>query len=322
MPSVYTHLRCQLCMVFQRVPQIISDNCTTDQLMTYDAFFAEVNITKLVPKSIKPYHFGHIYKRNEQKSKIFCNETVEHYYIDKITLMDLMEFYDVEYELICGNYFNEGFNNKINEFIKTLFDLRLKYKNEGNALQQTIKLLLNSIYGKSILNPMTEETKVIDKNKLTSYVYRNYNFIKEVTFTDSSKCFVKKIKPVNEHFNLPQFGASVLSWSKHIMNQVVSTAEQNNIDIYYTDTDSVHLNECDLPKLASIYKEKYGKELIGKNMTQFHCDFDTYSGFRDDLQKINKLIFTIQIGESVDFVFTLLFLLPSFLLMTLFQFNN
>ncbi|KAK8883140.1 hypothetical protein M9Y10_045788 [Tritrichomonas musculus] len=62
------------------------------------------------------------------------------------------------------------------------------------------------------------------------------------------------------------------------MNQVVSTAEQNNIDIYYTDTDSVHLNECDLPKLASIYKEKYGKELIGKNMTQFLCDFDTFPG--------------------------------------------
>ena len=100
---------------------------------------------------------------------------MEHYYIDKITLMDLMEFYDVEYELIRGYFFNEGFNNKINEFIKTLFDLRLKYKNEGNALQQTIKLLLNSIYGKSILKLMTEETKVIDKNKLTSYVYRNYN---------------------------------------------------------------------------------------------------------------------------------------------------
>ena len=40
-------------------PQIIPDNCTTDQLMSYDAFFAEVNITKLVPQSVKPYRFGH-----------------------------------------------------------------------------------------------------------------------------------------------------------------------------------------------------------------------------------------------------------------------
>ncbi|KAK8895923.1 hypothetical protein M9Y10_013809 [Tritrichomonas musculus] len=49
----------------QGTPQIIPDNCTHQQLMSYDAFFAEVNITKLLPKSEKPYRFGHIYKRNE-----------------------------------------------------------------------------------------------------------------------------------------------------------------------------------------------------------------------------------------------------------------
>lgn len=47
--------------------------------------------------------------------------------------------------------------------------------------------------------------------------------------------YVKKVKPINNHFNLPQFGATVLSYSKHLMNRVISTAEQNGIDIYYTD---------------------------------------------------------------------------------------
>ena len=27
-----------------------------------------------------------------------------------------------------------------------------------------------------------------------------------------------------------------------------------------------------------MYKEKYGKDLIGSNMTQFHCDFDSFNG--------------------------------------------
>ena len=270
-------------------PKVIPDNCSHEQLMSYDTFFIEININKISCKSSRKYRFGQIFKHNDKGSKIFCNETVNHYYVDKITLMDLMEFYDIEYEFIRGYYFDEGFNDKINEFIKTLFDLRLKYKSEKNPLEKTIKLLLNSIYGKSILKPMTDEIKVVDQKKLISYIYRNYNFIKEVSFNDSSKAFVKKIKPINNHFNLPQFGASVLSWSKHIMNQVMSTAEQHNIDIYYQDTDSVHIKECDVPKLAAIYKEKYGKELIGKHMTQFHCDFDSFNGAVGDIHS-RKLI--------------------------------
>ena len=69
----------------------------------------------------------------------------------------------------------------------------------------------------------------------------------------------------------------------------MSTAEQHNIDIYYQDTDSVHIKECDVPKLAAIYKEKYGKELIGKHMTQFHCDFDSFNGAVGDIHS-RKLI--------------------------------
>lgn len=123
-------------------PKVIPENCTHEQLMKYDTFFAEININKITCKSYKPFNFGHVYKRNDVGSKIFCNDTVDHYYVDKITLMDLIEFYDIEYELIRGYYFDDGFNNKINTFIKTLFDLRLKYKQEKNPLEKTIKLLL------------------------------------------------------------------------------------------------------------------------------------------------------------------------------------
>ena len=40
----------------------------------------------------------------------------------------------------------------------------------------------------------------------------------------------------------------------------------------------LHLKECDVTILANIYKSKYGRELIGKQMTQFHCDFDSFPG--------------------------------------------
>ena len=271
------------------IPHVIDKSITKEQLMKYDTFFIEINITKIESKCKDSYKFGQVFKSIDGH-KIYCNETVSNFYVDKIALLDLIEFYNIEYDIVRGYYFNDGFNNTINKFIKMLFDLRLRYKQSKNPLEQTIKLLLNSIYGKSILKPMKEDIKLVPLNKLTSYIYRNYNFIKEITIEDNiSKAYVKKIKPINNHFNLPQFGVSVLSWSKHIMNQVMCTAEQNNIPIFYQDTDSMHLFESDVDKLATIYREKYGKTLIGKNMCQFHCDFDSFDGANGNVHS-RKLI--------------------------------
>jgi hypothetical protein len=47
--------------------------------------------------------------------------------------------------------------------VEGLFNLRLKYKNEGNPTQEIIKLILNSIYGKTILKPIETDMKLIDK---------------------------------------------------------------------------------------------------------------------------------------------------------------
>ena len=62
------------------------------------------------------------------------------------------------------------------------------------------------------------------------------------------------------------------------MNRVICTAEQNNINIYYQDTDSIHIMEEDVNKLAKIFKHTYNKDLIGEKMTQFHNDFDSFDG--------------------------------------------
>jgi hypothetical protein len=59
------------------------------------------------------------------------------------------------------------------------------------------------------------------------------------------------------------------------MNEVMCTAEDNNIDIYYQDTDSMHIKSEDISKLEKAYNCKYDKQLIGKNMGQFHPDFDS-----------------------------------------------
>ena len=52
-------------------------------------------------------------------------------------------------------------------------------------------------------------------------------------------------------------------------------AEDLDIDMYYTDTDSIHIDNSKIDYLAKEYKKINNKELIGKNMGQFHTDFDS-----------------------------------------------
>jgi hypothetical protein len=275
-------------------PKILDPNIKHDEsegrhmhngidLMKLDQFFIEIQITKLNSKNIaseglqNDYKFPLVFKTNGKK--LYVNEPINKFYVDKLSLMYLEEFYDIEYKVKRGYYFNEGFNTKINEFVKKLFELRLKYKSLNNPLEVTIKLLLNSIYGKSIMKSVETDNIVVEKTKLDKYVKRYYNYIVRISSNaNSDKAFVKRVKSINEHFNVPQFGVSVLSWSKYLMNRVICTAEQNNIDIYYTDTDSIHIKETDIDKLAEVYKLKYNKDLIGKQLTQYHTDFEPING--------------------------------------------
>jgi hypothetical protein len=180
--------------------------------------------------------------------------------------------------VIRGYGFTSGFNKKINTFIRILFDLRAKYKREGNPLEKTIKLLLNSIYGKSIMKDVMTQTVVRTKDELWNYVIQNYHRIEQINqSSDSNRVFLKVRYPVVTNYTLPQFGISVLSWSKHIMNRVMCLAEQNGIQIFYQDTDSMHLFEKDLDRLSRLFQAKYRQKLIGEKLCQFHSDF-TFSG--------------------------------------------
>ena len=46
------------------------------------------------------------------------------------------------------------------------------------------------------------------------------------------------------------------------------------INIYYQDTDSMHIEDEKISMLADEFKKRYGRELIGSDIGQFHNDFD------------------------------------------------
>ncbi|ELP89314.1 hypothetical protein EIN_323570 [Entamoeba invadens IP1] len=96
--------------------------------------------------------------------------------------------------------------------------------------------------------------------------------------SDNNRCSETN-KPFDDFYVPNLIGVHILSMSKRIMNEVMCLAEDLNIDIYYQDTDSMHIDKNKIELLEQKYKEIYGKTLRGSKLEQFHPNFDELSGY-------------------------------------------
>ncbi|EGZ30190.1 hypothetical protein PHYSODRAFT_474123 [Phytophthora sojae] len=191
-------------------------------------------------------------------------------------LLNIVRFQGAIHTVIEGIYWNEGFNDQITKIIRKMFNARLKYKVEDNPLQEVLKLMMNSSYGKLLMKPIVK-TKVFvsggDK-KIDAYTRKNiHRMISRTPISDNLAMF-EEHKALSQHFTPIHLGIQILDSSKHIMNRVMCLAEDINANIWYQDTDSMHIDYDSVPRLADAYRELYNSELIGKQMGQFHVDFD------------------------------------------------
>ena len=238
----------------------------------YDGYFVKVKVNKVgIPRPFPLLCY------KEDGSKCWSNDMEGRYvFLDKYGLEDAIEFQDIDFDIVEGFYFDEGFNTKIKDQIQVIFSKRLEAKKAGNdALQLVYKLLMNSSYGKLIQKTPDSEIKYILTKDLEKFIDSHYNHIKIwQTIQETEYTRVEMFKSLDTSFSAPHLGCSVLSYSKRIMNQVICLADDYNINIYYQDTDSMHIDADKVNQLAVLFQEKYGRELIGKSMGQFHCDFD------------------------------------------------
>jgi hypothetical protein len=243
-----------------------------DFLKEKDGYFVEIKIKKVGVKRDFPL-LSYIDENGVRK---WTNDMVgKTMYVNKISLEDAIEFQGIEFEILRGYYYNQGRNNSIKNVIKTLFEERKKWKLQENPIEIIYKLIMNSGYGKSIMKEIGTESKFFNKKEsFQKYLSKNYNYINEFTEYGDGKYKVSKVKPFNQHFNLAHVGSEILSMSKRIMNRVMCLAEDIGLKILYTDTDSIHIKDTDIKMLSNAYKNKYHKTLIGKELGQFHTDFE------------------------------------------------
>ncbi len=282
-PSAMHRLYC-----LEGVPKVLTDDMkSTEWLLGHlftdeqteptferpiSGFYVQVRIEAIgVPR-----HFPLIVNSSagcERSSNVCCEM-----YVDHIQFEDLVRFQQCEMKVLRGYYYDGNRDPTIRTVIGDLFELRLKYKREGNPLQEVIKLLLNSIYGKTILKPITDTVRFVPKESTMEYFDRRYQYVKEVEHTMDKFCKVTETKSITRHFTFTPLGVSILSMSKRIMNEVMCLAEDMGIRLWYQDTDSMHLRQRDLEGLSQEYRRVYGRDLIGKSMGTFHSDFPLVGG--------------------------------------------
>jgi len=259
------------------IPKIIKqDELNYNSLRQYDGFFVEVIATGISRKRDFPL-LSYI---DSNGIRNFSNDIIgKTFYLDKTMFEDAQEYQGITFDIKRGYYFNDGFNYRIKEVIREMYNARVEKKRktkefpEGNPIERAYKELLNCAYGKTILKASEYSFKYIDgHDKFNNFLRYNYNFIQEYNLISDTKYKVKVIKAIDDHFNRPHIGVSILSMSKRIMNEVMCLAEDNGVVIAYQDTDSASIRDADIPKLTELFFNKYGRVLVGEDMGNFGND--------------------------------------------------
>ena len=267
-------------------PEIIKksdERRSIKSLSEYVAYYVKVEFTGC-NKSRK---FPLFSKESADGVKNYTNDCKGIHYLAKPQLEDILRFHEVnslDYNIIEGYGYKSIANDNLKKFINYLFNQRLIYKDKSNpeynnVKQEIMKLLMNSFYGKTIQKPhMDEDIIIYDKKKSDEFISRHYSNILEINECQKDGEFhhsiIKKSKNIFSYASYPHIGANILAISKRIMNEVMTLAEDLNINIYYQDTDSMHIDESGIKPLSEEYFKTYNRELIGKQLGQFHSDFD------------------------------------------------
>jgi len=252
----------------------------------YDSYYVQIVIKDIRIKRAFPL----LSIKNKAGIRNFTNDIIgQTFYVDKIALKDLIEFQDVDYEVVQGYYYNDGLNDKIKETIEFMFQERLKLKKQKNPLQNVFKLILNSSYGKLLQKAIKHSKEFIPADKVDNYVIRNYKFINTYNKINDDLYCLKMNKSTIQHFTCVHIASLILSMSKRIMNEVMCLAEDNSIKIMYQDTDSMHLFDKDLGKLEELYEKKYNRVLTGNQMGQFNSDFEVKEQGATDIIAVESI---------------------------------
>jgi hypothetical protein len=218
----------------------------------------------------KDLEFPILSEKDEGGIRRFRNGKFHKLVLGDITLKDAIKYQNAKVTRVYTMVRFEGTCDRFAQFIKTLFTLRLIFKAIKLPCQNTIKLMMNSSYGRTILKQCNYKKmykRVLtdtDKVKFSRFLSKNYYYIKPELNKVGNFIKVQKRSLTDNPSGYPHVGSHILEVSKFLMNKMFNRIYEKGLSVYYTDTDSIHVKAESLNFIS---------DMLGEDMTQFHSDF-------------------------------------------------
>ena len=248
-----------------------------ENVWNYKWFIVTIKIYKIN----KFQQISRVQRRSESKMNWYNmgDEPEGEFIVGKTTLLDWLMYCHIVFEIIDGVAWKtpEDGNHTGANVIRQLFDLRQEYKRAKNNTQVCIKLTLNSIYGKTCEKRASRLTTVKSRDKAVKSICNRFGLFKKAYYFGNGKHAVIDFDHYDDSRVKNHIGVFILEMAKSVVNKVLDIATNNEIKMIYTDTDSLHMYQKDVPIIAAKYWELYHRELLGNDLGQMHGDFDDLS---------------------------------------------
>jgi hypothetical protein len=181
---------------------------------------------------------------NFDVSPLYPKLTTGSQYYDKYDLEDMVKYCNIEYRIVRGYVWKGAATNKHIQYILDLYEK--KRTATDPKMRLLYKLMLNSIYGKTIMKtPKTKKKTYLTQEKFDIAIKKYHNRLVEVlpdTLTLTfQKCYDDKP-------NFAFIGCAILSMSRRIMNNLFTASESV---VAYSNTDSLLIPTENVEKLKA-----------------------------------------------------------------------
>lgn len=200
----------------------------------------------------------------QRKYPVINNLDLGVYSVDLIILQELVKWHSITADVIGGFIWCGDRDYSIRDFVLKLYEQRKE--------DETVKYMMNKMTGYTLKrNDVNKRDEIHNSETLWKTMIEDYySFNKAEPLANKNSWGVSTVKRWTDTYNLAHFGVSILSMSKRIMNTILYTCEDNDIDVFYSDTDSIFIRYSDVDKLNSLFSYR----LIGDKLGQMKVDFD------------------------------------------------
>jgi hypothetical protein len=157
---------------------------------------------------------------------------------------------EFDYKVIITKGYSFDKANLFKSYVNDLYNLRLTY-DKKDPMNYIAKILMNSLYGRFGLNPLLPDTLIIDKDSLDKFIDSS-EIVELIEFED--KLLIQYIEENkignydNEELDVVNnsnvaIASAITAYSRITMAKIKRYCLDNNIKIFYSDTDSVYTNK-------------------------------------------------------------------------------